>query len=154
VLAALGVRLRAARLRRGISAAILAARAGMSLMTLRAVERGKPGATMGAYLAVLQALGLEKSLDHVAEDDQVGRGMQDAARKRAPRARRTGRNIIVGVSERANAKDRVTATVTPAPERFAPEGNVPTVRITPAPRRETSRGPRSDDLLKLITGKK
>src|SRR5205807_8733147 len=87
LLVALGDRLRAARLRRGLSAAIVASRAGMSLMTLRAIENGRPGVTMGAYLAVLQTLGLEKSLAQVAQDDPLGRQLQDAVRKRAPRRR-------------------------------------------------------------------
>ena len=56
----------------------------MSTATLRSLERGGAGVTIGAYLAVLQVLGLEKELEHVAQSDSVGRELQDAR----PRARR------------------------------------------------------------------
>ena len=83
----LGERLRSARLRRRLSAKLVAERAGMSLMTLRAVEGGGMGVTMGAYASVLHVLGLDSSLDAVAENDELGRALQDAALDRPRRAR-------------------------------------------------------------------
>jgi transcriptional regulator with XRE-family HTH domain len=74
----LGERLRLARLRRRLSAKHVAARAGMAPMTLRSVERGGSGVTMGAYLAVMQVLGVEKDLDLLAKADPTGRALQDA----------------------------------------------------------------------------
>ncbi len=82
-LAGLGERLRTARLRRGLSAKLVAERSGMSVMTLRAVENGGMGVTIGAYVAVLHVLGLDADLDRVAENDALGRRLQDAALPRA-----------------------------------------------------------------------
>ena len=73
-----GDRLRLARLRRRLSAKHVAERAGMSPMTLRSLERGGSGVTMGAYLAVMQVLGIEKDLDLLGRADPLGRELQDA----------------------------------------------------------------------------
>ena len=73
-----GDRLRLARLRRRLSAKHVAERAGMSPMTLRSLERGGSGVTMGAYLAVMQVLGIEKDLDLLGMADPLGRELQDA----------------------------------------------------------------------------
>ena len=73
-----GDRLRVARLRRRLPAKQVAERAGMAPMTLRSLERGGSGVTMGAYLAVMQVLGIEKDLDLLGKADPLGRELQDA----------------------------------------------------------------------------
>jgi len=50
----------------------------MAPMTLRSLERGGTGVTIGAYLAVMQVLGIERDLDLVAQTDSTGRALQDA----------------------------------------------------------------------------
>lgn len=86
-LARLGERIRTARLRRRLSAKLTAERAGMSLMTLRSVERGGMGVTIGAYVSVLHVLGLDSDLDAVAQADPLGRDLQDAALPNATRTK-------------------------------------------------------------------
>jgi transcriptional regulator with XRE-family HTH domain len=73
-----GERLRLARLRRRLTAKQVAERAGMNPMTLRSLERGGSGVTIGAYLAVMQVLGIEREMEQLAQADPVGRSLQDA----------------------------------------------------------------------------
>ena len=77
MLSDLGERLRLARKRRKLSNAAVAQRAGISRTTLYKVEAGDPTATLGSYVRVLTVLGLEGDLHKLAEDDKVGRKLQD-----------------------------------------------------------------------------
>lgn len=78
VLRLVGAQIRLARKRRGLSATLVAERAGLSRPTLRAIEEGKPSVSIGAIANVLHCLGLEEDLKRIAEVDEVGRILQDA----------------------------------------------------------------------------
>lgn len=73
-----GERLRLARLRRQLTAKQVAERAGMAPLTLRSLERGGSGVTIGAYLAVMQVLGMEQDLNLLGKADALGRALQDS----------------------------------------------------------------------------
>ncbi|MHB1528937.1 MAG: helix-turn-helix domain-containing protein [Acidiferrobacteraceae bacterium] len=81
----LGQRIRVARIRRGWSVLDLARKAGVNRNTLTALELGKPGTSIGVCLTVLWALGLEKSLDAVADPDTDGHGKALEASRRPTR---------------------------------------------------------------------
>lgn len=84
----MGEQIKLARLRRKLSTEQIAERANISRSTLWAVEKGNPGVAMGTYLQVLFVLGLEKDFLLLAQDDGLGRKLQDAnllAKKRAPK---------------------------------------------------------------------
>ena len=82
----LGQRIRIARIRRGWSVAKLAGKAGINRNTLTALELGKPGTAVGVCFTVLWALGLERSLDAVADPDGDLHGKALEASRRPTRA--------------------------------------------------------------------
>jgi|SRR4051812_32542493 len=67
-LAALGRRIRARRKGLGVSAVAAAEAAGMSRVTLHRIEKGEPSVAMGAYMALLAALGLDMELREASRD--------------------------------------------------------------------------------------
>jgi transcriptional regulator with XRE-family HTH domain len=90
-LAALGARLSLARKRRRMTQRTLATRAGVSVPTLRKLEQGDAGVSLATVARVLQVLGLSLDIDRLAEDDELGRRLQDIRQKGAPRGKRTAR---------------------------------------------------------------
>ena len=104
-----GERLRLARRRRRLSSKQVAERAGMAPMTLRSLERGGSGVTMGAYLAVMQVLGIERDLDLLGQADPLGRELQDS---RLPAGR-----TAVAVNSRAGVKQKVEVDAPKNPGR-------------------------------------
>ena len=85
----LGYRVRLARTRRGMSIAEVAAKAGINRNTLNALELGKPGVAIGAYITVLWALGLDKTLEGVAHPDSDTHGKTLEASRRPVRVRKS-----------------------------------------------------------------
>lgn len=74
----MGKQIKLARLRRKLSASLVAERAGISRATLCEIEKGSPSVAIGAYAAVLHALNyMDKDLLLIAKDDELGRKLQD-----------------------------------------------------------------------------
>jgi len=69
-----------ARRRRRITTATMAERASVSRVTLRKVEKGDPGVSMGIYGRVLFVLGMAGRLGEIADirSDTVGRELEEA----------------------------------------------------------------------------
>lgn len=85
----LGQRIRLARIRRGWSIAEAAAKAGINRNTLGALELGKPGVAIGAYVTVLWILGLDRTLEGVAHPDTDTHGKALEASRRPQRVRKS-----------------------------------------------------------------
>ena len=89
ILEQMGEQIKLARLRRRLSAELVAERAGISRATLWNVEKGSPSVAIGIYAAVLHALGnMDSDFLLVAKDDELGRTLQDLelpVRRRAPK---------------------------------------------------------------------
>ena len=89
ILEQMGEQIKLARLRRRLSAELVAERAGISRATLWNVEKGSPSVAIGIYAAVLHALGnMDNDFLLVAQDDELGRTLQDLelpVRRRAPK---------------------------------------------------------------------
>ena len=90
ILKTVGEQIKLARLRRNLSAELIAERAQISRATLWKVEQGSPSVAMGIYAAVLHALNcMDKDLLLIAKDDELGRQLQDLnllTRKRAEKS--------------------------------------------------------------------
>ena len=86
----LGERLRKARLRRGLSAADVAQRAGITRVTLHRAEGGAPAITIGNLVKVLAVLGLDEDIEHLGADQVMSRKVPDESLplRRGPRVSR------------------------------------------------------------------
>ncbi|MDG3584125.1 helix-turn-helix domain-containing protein [Galbibacter pacificus] len=78
LLQALGENIKLARLRRKLTMNQVSERAGISRPTLSSLEKGNPAVSLGIVLQVLVVLGLEKDILLLADDDVLGRKIQDA----------------------------------------------------------------------------
>lgn len=72
-----GENIRLAYKRRKYSQTLIAERTGLSCLTVRKIEKGDPGVSIGHYIAVLSVIGLAEDLAKVAADDEQGRKLQD-----------------------------------------------------------------------------
>ncbi len=91
ILSQLGEDMKLARLRRKLSTEQVAERAGISRSTLWQIEKGTPSVAIGSYLQVLFIFGLEKNFLTIANDDVLGRKLQDAeilVKKRASKTKK------------------------------------------------------------------
>ena len=70
----LGRNIRTARLRRNLRLSDLAERIGVSRYLISDIEKGKPSASIAAYVGALWALGLIDELRHVADPDHDTEG--------------------------------------------------------------------------------
>lgn len=78
LLEAVGENIKLARLRRKLTMKQVSERAGISRPTLSSLEKGNPSISLGIILQVLVVLGLEKDVLLLADDDVLGRKIQDA----------------------------------------------------------------------------
>jgi DNA-binding XRE family transcriptional regulator len=91
----IGERLSMARKRRRLTLRELAAKAGISYDTARAVEAGNLQTGLGAYLAMLWAMGLESEILAFADPDRDDEGKQLEA-SRLPQRVRHGKATVDG----------------------------------------------------------
>lgn len=78
LLQAVGENIKLARLRRKLTMDQVSERAGISRPTLSSLEKGSASISLGIILQVLLVLGLEKDILLLADDDVLGRKIQDA----------------------------------------------------------------------------
>ncbi|RKZ96700.1 MAG: transcriptional regulator [Gammaproteobacteria bacterium] len=77
ILESLGERLMLARKRRKMTTETVAARAGITRVTLSRAEKGSPEVSIGIYFRILSVLHLEEDIHKLASDDKLGRSLQD-----------------------------------------------------------------------------
>src|SRR5437879_7590255 len=86
----LGRDIRDARLRRRVSTAVMASRALIDRKTLRKVENGDPGVSVGTYATALFVLGMTDRLGELADArfDRVGLTLEEERLPKRVRARK------------------------------------------------------------------
>lgn len=107
ILATLGENIKLARLRRKLSIRSMAERAGIATSTLGSIEQGSPSVSLGNYLQVLSILRLENDLLLLADNDPIGRHIQDAeliVKKRAPKTTNKD-SVVEPVIDKGNFED-------------------------------------------------
>lgn len=77
VLAQLGENIKLAYRRREFTQVLISERTGLSRLTIRRIEQGDPRVSIGHYVLVLSVLGLVEDFAKIANDDELGRKLQD-----------------------------------------------------------------------------
>lgn len=77
ILNRMGEQIKLAIKRRGFTQTLISERSGLSRITIRRIIEGNPTVSLGHYFVVLTVLGLEKDFLKIAEDDILGRKLQD-----------------------------------------------------------------------------
>ena len=85
-MARVGEQIKLARLRRNLSIAQVADRATCSPLTVSRIEKGVATVSIGIYLRVLYALQLDDDILLLAQNDEMGRALQDLSLKNRERA--------------------------------------------------------------------
>jgi transcriptional regulator with XRE-family HTH domain len=96
ILTTLGENIKLARLRRKLSIRSMAERVGIAASTLGNIEDGSSSVSLGSYLQVLSVLRLEDDILLIANNDPLGRQIQDSGlivKKRAPKLKKTASAI-------------------------------------------------------------
>ena len=93
-----GANIKRARLRRNIRAELLAERAGISVDTLSAIERGVSTVSIGAYAAVLSVLKLDNDLETIALDEEGKQRFKEYNLKKRKRATKKKDTLMVSKS--------------------------------------------------------
>lgn len=84
----LGEDLRTARLRRNLTVANIAERAGLSPGTVLRLEKGDPGVGMGTLVLVMWLLGLNERMMQLVDETQdlLGRTLESECRRKRARS--------------------------------------------------------------------
>ena len=77
ILAQLGENIKLACRRRDYTQVLISERTGLSRLTIRRIEQGDPRVSIGHYVLVLGVLGLVEDFAKIANDDELGRKLQD-----------------------------------------------------------------------------
>jgi len=107
-------------------------------MTLRSLERGGAGVTMGAYLSVMQVLGIEQDLNLLGKSDPYGRELQDSllpGRTKLKKPSQVSALATPATSNLPNALAVTAAELQPLTKNSSPEkmrqllGSMPSEKI-------------------------
>jgi len=107
ILTRMGENIKLARLRRKLTVRSMAERAGIAVSTLTNIEDGSPSVSLGSYLQVLSILRLEEDLTLIADQDPLGRQIQDAGlivKKRVPK-KKVVPSVIDHVIDKGDSKE-------------------------------------------------